>query len=407
MTKGGSGLEDLVGYVLGVCLALLAILVRPFLKVFFCYFDVKQIGHIAGIYYYWGQISERQKLAPGRCVVLFEADSPVANSAFLALMTRPFSIKASVRGVHRARNFFLKLGLSRFVILPEAHISFRPETYWELEPPSGFLRNQSFQGLPKPENLSCDLTQKDFICLHVRDGAYKRQHFGTHIPYGGGLRVEEEDHRNSPSDTLTPLLTMLDRRNMLAVNMGKVSVTRFPSSLTNLVSYAGSTMWSETADLWLASNCRLWVSLSPSGLQELPAAFGKTTLICNVFPYYAMNLARASFIYLPRPVFDLESGAEMSLLQVMSRAGFHGLSTTTSLMQFQLRLGANHPKDIVAAFDEAESSSLGTLNLGKDEKKRQERIFQALFGHSAALTNLQGLISPAYLDRNPNWSAGI
>ena len=125
------------------------------------------------------------------------------------------------------------------------------------------------------ENISA----KKIVCLHVRDGGYKKD-------YG------RKSYRNSNIINYTKLIDYLIKKNYFVIRMGDKSSAKYNFSNKFFLDYAHSNINSRLMDIFLISECKFFVG-TQSGILDLAYMFNKpvlTTNMCEVYCSYPRKI---------------------------------------------------------------------------------------------------------------------
>ena len=113
---------------------------------------------------------------------------------------------------------------------------------------------------------------KKIVCLHVRDGGYKKDH-------------ERKSYRNSNILNYTELINYLIKKNYFVIRMGDKSSIKYNFSNNFFLDYAHSNINSRLMDIFLISECKFFVG-TQSGILDLAYMFNKPVLTTNMCEMY-------------------------------------------------------------------------------------------------------------------------
>lgn len=117
-----------------------------------------------------------------------------------------------------------------------------------------------------------------FVCLMVRDSAYKEKY--------QNLRNRDwsyHDYRNSDIDTYKTAALALAAKGYWVFRMGKAVNKPFKVFHPQIIDYANSEFRSDFLDIWLMANCDFTISTS-TGLDDVSIIFRKPILFVNHLP---------------------------------------------------------------------------------------------------------------------------
>ncbi len=108
---------------------------------------------------------------------------------------------------------------------------------------------------------------KKFVCLHVRDGVFYKDH-------------KRRPFRNSDVNNYIPAIKFLIKKGYVIVRLGNKSANQLNFSHKNFFHYNQSSINSKLMDLFLVKNCEFFIG-NHSGPLDLSFMFNKPTLITN------------------------------------------------------------------------------------------------------------------------------
>jgi len=115
-----------------------------------------------------------------------------------------------------------------------------------------------------------------FVCLIVRDSAYKEKLFPNHD-------WSYHNHRNSDIDTYSKACKELVKRGYWVFRMGSIVNKKFSCKNDKVIDYPFIDNKNDFLDIWLMANCTFCITTS-SGLDCVAFAFRKPMLVLNLLP---------------------------------------------------------------------------------------------------------------------------
>ena len=127
------------------------------------------------------------------------------------------------------------------------------------------------------------LNSKDkFICLIVRDSAYKEKYQNQ-----GGRDWSYHNYRDVDIDTYKATVLALAKKGYWVFRMGKAVHKPLKEEHPRILDYANSSYRSDFLDIWLMANCFFCISNS-TGLDEVSGIFKKPVVKSNMVPIQYM-----------------------------------------------------------------------------------------------------------------------
>lgn len=362
--------------------------------------NVSRVGHLAIDTEF--ALSEMDTLPaevrPRLFVVPFRVDLPVANRDLLRLW------KINVRSIPQwfgesliwLMSFFSRS--RKLSYLPPkgiagrftwGHDPFGVTAYGEshLRIPTQELLN-AYQSL---EEMGLDLAQP-FVCLHVRDGHYHKQHSRS-------TWQESKSWRNIELQSFGPAIEVLVREGFQVVRLGVHAKERLPGAdEKRIFDYATNGFRSGLLDIVLASKCDFMISTS-SGIDSLAQVFRKPLYLVGIVAPSQLCIHRRCFSIVQR-FFNSGHGRNLSLTE----SSLLALPSTSDadLAALGLVPVQNTPEEIAALASEAVLRSKGVWNPTVEDLEMHHR-FLALLPTEFLRFPIRGGIGSGFLQKHQDW----
>lgn len=142
-----------------------------------------------------------------------------------------------------------------------------------------------------------------FVCWHVRDSGFRKDK---------GRR----EHRNSDIDSSISAIKEVTRLGGWVIRLGDSSMAPLPK-MDNVIDYPFLPEKSDLMDLFLISQCRLYVGTT-SGPMEIAILFARQMLILNMYDLVGGTLIRERDRGVPKHVYCKSQGRFLGLKEVIS-----------------------------------------------------------------------------------------
>ena len=147
----------------------------------------------------------------------------------------------------------------------------------QIKPQINFTHEEDLRGIQFLEKLGLNAGDR-FVCLHVRDSAYKEKHQSWH-----GSDWSRHDYRNSDIDTYEEAALALAEKDYWVFRMGKAVNKPFKADHSRILDYSSADYRSDFLDIWLIANCFFIISTS-SGLDAVADNFRRPIVLVNHLP---------------------------------------------------------------------------------------------------------------------------
>ena len=134
-----------------------------------------------------------------------------------------------------------------------------------------FTQSEQLKGDKILERLGVPLGSQ-FVCLFVRDDAYKIKKYGCEIPAALDRNADIANYKKAA--------LYLAKTGYYVLRMGKVVGSQFDVEHANVIDYANHTLRSDFMDIYLSAHCYFYMSTA-SGLDGVAAIFKRPILLSN------------------------------------------------------------------------------------------------------------------------------
>lgn len=135
--------------------------------------------------------------------------------------------------------------------------------------------------------------QCNFVCLLVRDSAYKKKYQSSR-----GNNWNSHNFRDSDIDNYDEAALFLANKGYLVFRMGKAVNKKFNVNHQNIIDYANMDFRSDFLDIWLMANCTFCISTG-TGTDMVAQIYKKPMLIVNYLTLYNLT-AFNNVTYVPK-----------------------------------------------------------------------------------------------------------
>jgi putative glycosyltransferase (TIGR04372 family) len=344
---------------------LLIRLISPIVKVRFGFLS-SSFGHmVLGCELYLAR--KAHNLEPRRTIDLFLADTRHSNAFVVEMLRRRVTIvwRPLIRALMRANE--LVPGKSRHLVNLDEFMD--PDDLLARTPPQLiFTTGEARQADEALRSLGLEPGQP-FVCLHVRDAAFKLSTNPRYDPLTG-------DFRNADIRDYLDAARSLVSRGYTVIRMGAIVDSELPSGLEGVVDYARSGMRSDFTDTVLAARCSFWMG-TPSGAHIVAIVTGRPVVFTDVIPLGIQSFWRPGDLYIPKKLRNSE-GRLLTIWDIL-RGGIgwpemrNGV-WSHSLAMYEERgftIVDNSPAEICAVAEEMDDRLRGKTS---DRDEREDRI---------------------------------
>ena len=247
--------------------------------------------------------------------------------------------------------------------------------------------------------------QKEFIALMVRDGAYK----SDIVQANTQLRTDKEIYRNQDINDYLQVAEKFASMNVQIVRMGAKVERPFTSNSPLIIDYASTGMRTETADIYLASECAMCISTN-LGFDHIAAMSGKLRVITNqALIIQASTLFYSTDVFILQRFIERSSGRLLTLSESLQFAEIRNLDWYHKVIDRGLDFVRNTPEEILEASLEGWQRSKGQWvdsPEGLELQAKYWHIYDTFFPeHKDRFLNGRPHVGTSFLRNNKSWLA--
>lgn len=176
-----------------------------------------------------------------------------------------------------------------------------------------------------------------FICLIVRDPTYLNS-VQPDVDWSG------HSYRDVDVDNYVLACNTLAERGYYVFRMGAVVKSPLKSESSKVIDYASNGMRTDFMDIWLGAHCAFCVSVG-TGFDAIPVIFRRPVVFVNMVPLGYFFSFRSEFIGLFKHHYQISSGQEMTLQEIVE-SGVHLSLETKEYADQGVSLKENSPEEI-------------------------------------------------------------
>jgi putative glycosyltransferase (TIGR04372 family) len=209
----------------------------------------------------------------------------------------------------------------------------------------------------------------EFICLHVRDGAYLAQEF----PEGSW---DYHDYRDASIENFLPAANALAEQGYFVIRMGATAKEPFGGEQTKVIDYSWDHR-TDFMDIFLLSRCRFLLGTN-SGVADVADIFRRPVLRTNMIQFWAeIPLCKSKDVFIPKKLWKKDEDRFLSFPELIDS----DLWETHLSKQYSdagVEPVENSPDEIVAAVDEMEARLNRTHRPEAEEEALQNRFWDLM-----------------------------
>ena len=249
---------------------------------------------------------------------------------------------------------------------------------------------------PEIENLTLRPNQ-EFVCLHVRDGAYASEYFKN---------SSHQTFRNSEIQTYLNATESLAERGYAVYRTGVKVHKKLLADNPRIIDYATNGMRTDFLDIYLASKASFVISTA-SGWDTVPAIFRRPILRVNVLPVCAYDLLSFVDVIVPKVLCDIACKEPLSLFQILD-CGVERLYDTDGYRDAGVEIRDLSSEELVEAVTEMAQRVEGTFVETPEQKEMQAKLKHILSTHpklqpSPNYYPIRAQFASCFLSRYPNF----
>jgi putative glycosyltransferase (TIGR04372 family) len=337
-------------------------------------------------------------LEPRRTIDLFLVDTRHANTFVVGMLRHRLTIvwRPLIRALIRANE--MVPGKSRHLIDTDAFMD--PDDLFAITPPQlDFTDTGSSQADDGLKALGVEPMQP-FVCLHVRDTAFKV----TTNPQYNSLNG---DYRNADIEDFIDAALSLVSRGYVVIRMGAVVSTDLPPGLEGVIDYARSGMRSDFMDAVLAARCAFWLG-TQSGVNSLAIVNRRPVVYVDCIPMGLATSWAPDDIYIPKKLRDSEGRlltiweilrGEIGWPQMHNGGWYHTLSM---YQERDFTIIDNSRYEIRAVAEEMDDHLSGRIRPQDEREDRIQVEISSLLEASRWHGKARARIGSAFIKSNPD-----
>ena len=267
--------------------------------------------------------------------------------------------------------------------------------YSQTMPQISFSELENKEGLRYLGKIGLSPGEK-YICLIIRDPAYKKKYFPN-------LPEDQTLHRNSNPDSYMPAVKYLLENGYWVFRMGKLVEKKLSIKHRKFFDYPFSEMKNDFLDIWINANCN-YVLSGGTGLDEIQKTFRKPCLFVNQL----LNLiitGQKDILSIFKKVEDLQTGKLLSLKEIIGRDIFN-YNMDYQYKNKGIKLIENTDEEIKSTLIEFENRLKGNWIESSLYKELHNKYFEELKqweNYDRYHGKIFGKISETFLLNNKDW----
>jgi putative glycosyltransferase (TIGR04372 family) len=240
-----------------------------------------------------------------------------------------------------------------------------------------------------------------FVCLIVRDSAYKNKFQSTGTPFGD-RDWSYHNYRDSDIDTYEDAAMGLAKKGYWVIRMGKVVHKPLKADHTRIIDYANTKFRSDFLDIWLMANCFFCISAG-TGLDEVARIFRRPAVYVNYLPLQHL-VTYDHVISVPKHLVWQETKKRLTLSEHL----FHPFSESKQYEDAKIFVKDLTAEEICQAVLEKEARLTEKWQESNLDQQQQDRFWQ-IFKSYPDFRKYNGEIHPQacigthFLKNNPEW----
>lgn len=376
------------------CIALLIIIIRPFIKIYFVRLNSSRIGHLAlSTEVMLSEFEMNPNKRKGK-VLLFYLRLSAANTQLLKMCKRSLCVLPSPRLCHSIdtwlRRMLGKKYENDFVKSFESNNAMNDVNgvFRKTKPHLSWTQEELEYGKNMLAKLGLQPNSK-FICLLVRDHAYMTKEFpdGNH---------NHHTIRNANIQTYQKAALYLAEKGYTVLRMGKHVEQPFKAQHPRIIDYANHPLRSDFMDIYLSAHCYFFISTG-SGLDSVACMFRRPKLITNITLPENLSIWYPLYFFICKKIWDKKNNCYLSFNKIMElgMADSTGAVSSTAIEQHELELIENTDDEILHAVCDMEAQLNGTLQESEEDIIAQDK-FKSIFSQVRENQTIFIKISPSF-----------
>ena len=272
-------------------------------------------------------------------IFYFEKMNHVINKQLIKMFKDKFIISFLFRYLNHANN--LLYHSSDFKV-DFGHGRDLNGTLYFSGPNFNFDNNENKKGFNFLKKIGFDINKDKFICLTVRDDAYRKKTFGH--DFMDLSFWDYQNFRNAKIENYYDISKVLLDKGYWVIRMGKIQKNKMNINHNKFLDYSFSTYKDDFLDIWLMANCFFSISNS-TGIDEVAKMFRKPIVITDMAYYNLPNLNLHSLTCFKKMIYK-ESKKLISLKEIIQN-NYIEFSRTEHFTENGIELIDNSPQEIM------------------------------------------------------------
>jgi len=361
-------IADLHFIVLALILVLLVRLIRPLLLIRFGYFNSSIIGSFVHEAEYYLSKKDYEKT---KSIDLFyyrykyESHRKPSNEQWDIMVRRHIHVSPFVSYLYTA-NQLLPMGKVHSITYETGN------NYW-MDPENAMSQTNQHIRFTDVENerglkFLQEIGHKQdelFICLIVRDSAYKEKYQDWKKDWS------YHNFRDSDIDTYEEVSLALAEKGYWVFRMGKVVKKPLNLSHPRILDYVNTKYRSDFLDIWLMANCHFCIT-GNGGITEVARIFRRPLVQVNAIPFCDLRMVPSLCISIPKKLTWRENNIPLSFSEQMT----HNYHRHSEYKNAKIKIIDSTAREITEAVMEMEGRLNGTWKDSDEDDPLQKLYWQ-------------------------------
>lgn len=363
------------GILITLPIAIIVILLRPWVLIRFGTLISSRIGHFAADTEAYA--SERRSRLNQKVVDVIACPRPVCNRQLEIMWKRTLPITPNGTGTVVA----LLEGSCRLLtrsVMHSVKLYNRASEYRlfvETEPSVSFTKEEECYGKQLVLKLGLP-ADAEWICIHNRDSKYLDATLGGRWSY--------HDYRDYDIESMRAAAEELTERGYYVLRVGSIVEDSLNSSNPRIIDYATSELRSDFLDIYLLSKAKFFLG-GDSGIWAVPGIFRRPLAMTN-FTYLAHFYETDSpWLFIPKRLRDSRTGSFLTLRETLS-AGLGDATETITFSKAGVELINSSSAEIADLAIEIDDRLRGVWQVDKTAEELQGRFWSILDKHAQGLS---------------------
>ncbi len=384
----------LIGLFVCLPIAILVILLRPFVLIRFGCLRSDRIGHFSSDTEAYFQ--ERQCSSGPKLIDIIECPYPVCNTQLELMWRRTFFILPryvlGVKSLERCCRFLTKSDLHSVNWYDR---SSQYKLFIDTLPALSFTNEEKSRAKLALRELGIPL-DAEWICIHNRDSAYLEATFGGRYAY--------HDYRDSDIHSMFSAAEELAARGYYVVRVGSIVKSPMCSSNPQIIDYASCSFRNDFLDIYLLAHAKFFLG-NDSGIGNVPMIFRRPIAMTNYLlleNFYIKDYE--PWLFIPKRIMDPVKGRFLTLREIL-QAGLGNADKTEVFTAAGVELVSNSSAEILDLAVELDERIKGSWKVDPAEEELQQRFWKIFseFAEGRHISNRRTRIGSRFLRQNPDF----